>query len=216
MGSVFHTPEVGGSFSAINMSELGPTEAYALLTASIAPRPIAFVSTVSEKGVPNLAPFSFFVAGGSNPASLAFSPVLNGDGTEKDTLRNVRSTGEFVVNIVHREMAEGMNRASATLPYETSEWEVSGFTPIPSLLVRPNRVAESRVQFECKVFDIVEHGTGPTAARYVIGEVLTAHVDEAFLLESQIDADRLDTIARLGGSDYLDTGTMQRFRLSRP
>jgi len=182
------------------------SEAYTLLTSIVQPRPIAFVSTVSAQGVFNLAPFSFFMAGGSNPPSVCYSPVLNGAGEEKDSLRNVRETGEFVVNTVDRAMAVGMNAASASLAPHESEWELSGFTPMPSDLVRPPRVAESHAQMECRLFDIVAHGSGPTAARYVIGEVVRLHIRE----------DVFETIARMGGSEYFDTATGERFGLNRP
>ncbi len=198
------------------MESLSPGEAYRLLSNTIAPRPIAFVSTVSSTGVPNLAPFSFFIVGGANPPSLAFSPVLGTNGREKDTLRNVRDTGEFVVNLVHREMAEGMNQASLSLPPESSEWEVCGFRTISGTVVRPPRVAESRVQFECRLFQVVEHGDGTSAARYVIGEVLVAHIAAESLREGVFDPDALGLIARLGGPDYIDTHRMERFSLERP
>ena len=183
-----------------------PAEAYALLTRVVSPRPIAFVSTLSAEGVPNLAPFSFFMAGGSNPPSVCYSPVLDGRGEEKDSLRNVRETGEFTVNTVDRRMATGMNAASAALGPEESEWGPSGFTPLASEVVKPARVRESLAQMECRLFTVVSHGDGPTAARYVIGEVLRLHLAEG----------AFETIARLGGADYLDTATGRRFDLRRP
>lgn len=198
------------------MDALSWKEAYTLLTETIAPRPIAFVSTISAEGVPNLAPFSFFIVGGANPPSLAFSPVLGGAGQEKDSLRNVRETGEFVVNLVHREMAEGMNRASASLPPDHSEWDVCGFATLPSQKVRPARVAESRVQFECRLFQVVEHGTDPGAARYVIGEVVMAHLAAPLVREGKIDAAAVQSIARLGGPHYVDMGRLETFELKRP
>ncbi len=188
------------------LDEMPAAEAYGLLTRVVQPRPIAFVSTLSLSGVPNLAPFSFFMAGGSSPASVCYSPVLNAVGGEKDSLRNARETGEFVVNTLDRGMAGGMNATSAALGPEESEWEPSGFTPLPSEVVRPPRVAESLAQMECRVFAIVAHGDGPTAARYVIGEVVRLHLrDGAF-----------ETIARMGGKEYIDTATGERFDLERP
>ena len=188
------------------LDEMPPGEAYALLTRVVQPRPIALVSTLSLAGVPNLAPFSFFMAGGSNPPSVCYSPTLNGEGEEKDSLRNVRETGEFVVNTVHRAMADGMNAASASLGPGESEWSLTGFTALASELVRPARVAESLAQLECRLFEVIAHGDGPTAARYVIGEVVRLHLDEA----------AFETIARLGGKDYLDTATGRTFALNRP
>ncbi len=188
------------------LDEMSASEAYALLTKVVQPRPIAFVSTVSSAGIFNLAPFSFFMVGGSNPPSVCYSPVLNGAGAEKDSLRNVRETGEFVVNTVDRTMAMGMNATSASLAPHESEWELSGFTPVASELVRPPRVAESHAQMECRLFEIVAHGEGPTAARYVIGQVVRLHLRE----------DVFETIARMGGSEYFDTASGERFGLNRP
>ena len=188
------------------LDEIPPHEAYALLTTVIQPRPIALVSTISLRGVPNLAPFSFFMAGGSNPASVCYSPTLNGKGEEKDSLRNVRETGEFVVNTVHRSMAKGMNAASASLGPEESEWEATGFTRLESELVRPLRVAESLVQLEFRLFSILAHGAAPTAARAVVGEVVRLHLREG----------GFETIARLGGRDYLDSESGNRFEMDRP
>ncbi len=188
------------------LDEMPFGEAYALLTRVVSPRPIAFVSTLSAAGVPNLAPFSFFMAGGSHPPSVCYSPTLNGRGEEKDSLRNARDTGEFVVNSVDRAMAEGMNATSAALGPHESEWDLTRFTPLPSEVVRPSRVGESLAQLECRTFAVVPHGDGPSAARYVIGEVVRLHLHEA----------AFETIARMGGADYLDTATGERFGLNRP
>ena len=197
----------------ITLSDLSVPDVYRLISNTIVPRPIAFVSTVSEAGVANLAPFSFFVVGGANPPSLAFSPVLNRDGSEKDTLRNIRANGEYVVNIVTREMAAGMNATSASLPPDHSEWDGSRFTPIASTLVKPARVKESPVQFECRLFTIVEHGRGASSARYIIGEALVAHVaDESLALSSVF----VEPISRVHGAGYIDLASMERFTLQRP
>lgn len=214
MDSVFH--RTSATFVSTPMEGLSWQEAYALLTAVVAPRPIALVSTVSIEGVPNLAPFSFFNVGGSNPPSLVFSPVLGSGGREKDTLRNARETGEFVVNLVHRAMAEDMNRASAKLPPTQSELDETEFTTLPSSRVRPFRIAESRVQLECRTHQVVEHGDGPGAARYVIGEVLLVHVSRTALENEKIDPNALEPIGRLGGSEYVDTGRLEKFELDRP
>lgn len=204
------------AFISTAMDSYDWRRAYALLTATVAPRPIAFVSTISKDGIENLAPFSFFIVGGANPPSLAFSPVLGKDLSEKDSLRNVRETNEFVVNIVHRSMAEGMNRASASLAPHESEWGPSGFTPLASHLVKPPRVAESRVQFECRLFTVVEHGSGPGAARYVIGEVLVVHIAEELYSNGELNPGAVEPIARLGGPGYVDIGQMNQFEMDRP
>jgi len=198
------------------MAGLSPNEAYSLLSSTIAPRPIAFVSTLGSNGVANLAPFSFFMVGGANPPSLMFSPSVNGIGGMKDSLRNVIDSGEFVVNTVHREMAHGMNATSAPFPPHESEWEASGFSQVPSVLVRPPRVAESLVQFECRLFQVVEHGDGPAAARYVIGEVVMAHLAEELWDPERRKARPAMLLARMGGAEYLDAATSDRFELQRP
>jgi len=198
---------VPSGFRTIDPASLATREIYALLTNIIVPRPIAFVSTISPVGIENLAPFSFFMGGGSNPPSVAFSPSMDREG-EKDTLCNIESTGEFVVNTVHRAMADGMNYTSIRLPAEESEWPGSGFTRLDSQRVRPPRVAESLAQFECRLFQIVRHGDGLGAARYIIGEIVTFHVPEG--------PGTLELIARTGGADYLDLATESRFTLPRP
>jgi flavin reductase (DIM6/NTAB) family NADH-FMN oxidoreductase RutF len=199
-------------FVSIRMADLSSVEAYDLLASTIVPRPIAFVSTISSAGVANLAPFSFFMAGGSSPPSVMYSPTLNKSGDPKDSLRNVIETGEFVVNSVHRAMAAGMNAASYEFSADESEWEITGFNPLPSVAVKPARVLESFVQFECRLFQVVEHGTGANAARYVIGEVVYTHVNQAV---SGNLAD-LRLISRLGGRYYADLDAMERFHMDRP
>jgi flavin reductase (DIM6/NTAB) family NADH-FMN oxidoreductase RutF len=198
-------------FVSVSMNDLGALDAYGLLGSLIIPRPIAFISTLDKRGVLNLAPYSFFTMGGSNPASLVFSATLGADSQPKDTLRNVIATGEFVVNCVHRELAEGLAKASGGFPKEISEWEVCGFTPIDSRLVKPPRIAESKAQLECRLFKVVDHGDGIDAARYVIGEVVFVHLD------AQIagDLSLFKPVSRLGGSDYHDLSADERFRLNR-
>ena len=198
---------VSGEIRTIDPRTLGVRELYTIMTSIIVPRPIAFVSSISESGVENLAPFSFFMGGGSNPPSLAFSPSMDRGG-EKDTLVNIESTREFVVNTVHRPMVEGMNHTSQRLPSHESEWPGSGFTKLPSVVVRPSRVLESLAQFECRLFQVVRHGDGAGSARYVIGEIVALHVPE--------DLESVNLVSRLGGADYLDMGSPDRFTLPRP
>lgn len=191
---------------SLNPVEMSPNEVYLLLVSLVVPRPIALVSSISKDGHKNLAPFSFFMVGGANPASLMVSPVLGTNGLDKDTTRNIRETGEFVVNLVHYEMRDGMNQASKSIPFEESEWDHCGFTELASEAVKPARVLEAKVSLECRLFQIIEHGNGAGAARYVIGEIVRIHHDESLFAP----------IARLGGKDYLDLGTNQTFQLDRP
>lgn len=203
-------------FTSIELGGLSPADAYRLLSTLIVPRPIAFVSTLSREQIPNLAPFSYFMVGGANPPSLMFSPTTPHGGQEKDTLRNCRETGEFVVNLVDRAMADGMNASSRSLPPDESEWPLTGFHPEPSVKVRPTRVRESFVQFECTVHEVVRHGSGPGAANYVIGEVLVAHLREDLIVDGKVDPHVILPIARLGGDQYLDLAGVEVFRLARP
>jgi len=209
----------GGSasgFLSIDPSANPPGDTYALLTGCVVPRPIAFVSSLSRAGVANLAPFSFFNAGGGNPPSLVFSTVTSGTGRDKDTLHNVRETGEYVVHIVPWAIRERMNQASADYPPEVDEFEAAGFTKVPSVRVKPWRAAECPIAMECRLFRILEHGAGPYRANYVVGEVVLFHIAEAILNGGRVDAARLDAIARLGGSHYTRVTPDSIFAMPRP
>lgn len=199
----------------IDFSELAPREAYAWMTGTILPRPIAWVSTVSADGRTNLAPFSFFQGVTSNPPTLMFSPVNTRDGSKKDTVRNLEAVPEFVVNLVSYALAEPMNATAATLPYGESESERFGIAMTPADRVRPPRVAAAPAAFECVVSRIVDIGEGPFAAHVVFGRILLAHVrDDTLDADGRPDPGKLDLIARLGGSGY--ARTTDRFDLKRP
>ena len=200
---------------SIDPSALGAGVAYELLVGVIQPRPIALVSTLDADGGPNLAPFSFFMAGGTAPPSLVVSITLDGRSGPKDSLANISARGEFVVNIVERAMAEGMNATSYRFPAEFDEWAVAGFTPLASERVAPMRVAQSPVHLECMLHKIVPHGDSPGSANYVIGEIVRFHVAE-HLWDGERLAGAPETIARLGGDGYLDTGLLDKFTLPRP
>lgn len=194
------------------LAEESRSHAYDLLSNLVVPRPIAFVSTLSATGQANLAPFSFFIIGGVNPPSLAFCPVHTKEGSKKATLLNVEDTGEFVVNLVTKAMAEGMNHTGVDYPDGSPKWGMSGFTGAPSTAVRPERVMESPVHFECKVHQIVEHGT----SSYVIGEVLVAHIADHLYDPETRKWTRFEPIARLGGSEYIDLACGKVFEMKRP
>jgi flavin reductase (DIM6/NTAB) family NADH-FMN oxidoreductase RutF len=203
-------------FISLDPAAMTPKQVYDVLVGTIQPRPIAFVSTICAGGAENLAPFSFFMVGGSNPPSLMYSPSLNAKGMAKHSLTNVEETGEFVVNIVTRSMAEGMNATSFDYPPGFSEWQIAGLTPLASEVVRPSRVAESPAQFECKVFEIVRHGSGPSAANYVIGEVVRMHIRDELWTGEGLQQGALRPISRLGGPEYLDTANLEIFQMTRP
>jgi flavin reductase (DIM6/NTAB) family NADH-FMN oxidoreductase RutF len=199
----------------IDPFEAGPANVYKLMIGAIVPRPIAFVSTISLTGIRNLAPFSFFTAVSANPPVICFSPMVRGnDGQQKDTLRNIQETGEFVVNIVSEDFAAKMNICSAEFPPEVDEWEKSALTPVASEIVRPERVAESRFHMECKLFEIVSVSKEPLGGSIVLGEVLRFHVADELFQDYRIDPNKLKAIGRMGGPSYVRT--MDRFEMERP
>jgi flavin reductase (DIM6/NTAB) family NADH-FMN oxidoreductase RutF len=205
----------------VSPSDLAYSELYGILLNSVAPRPIAWVSTMSLSGALNLAPFSFFNAVCVDPPLLAFAPGLRqpkqpqtGDGEAKDTLRNIRETKEFVVNIVTCELAEAMNLTSGEYDASVNEFEVAKVTPQPSKIVRPPRVAESPVSFECKLHQILDFSPRPTSSSLVIGQVVSIYMNDAHTKDGKLDRNSLDLIGRMGGIQY--TRTTQRFEMVRP
>ena len=189
---------------------------YKIMIGSIVPRPIAWVSTVNENGQPNLAPFSFFNAVCANPPHIVFSPTVRAtDGQPKDTLRNLRRTGEFVVNIVTEALAEAMNLTSTELPEEVDEFEYAGLEMAPSVAVRPPRVKLSPVNFECRVVQILDLGDEPGSGSLVVGRVVHLHVSDTVLLGTdKIDLMRLQPVGRLAGNSYCRVKDV--FELIRP
>lgn len=189
-----------------------PAAVYAAMIRAITPRPIAWVSTLSPAGVSNLAPFSYFNGVCSKPAALMFSPVNRPDGSKKDTVLNIEATKQFVVNVVPFAVAKPMFQTAGDFEYEVSEFAAAGLTERPSQRVAPPAVAESPIQFECELIEIVRVGEGPLAANVIIGKILLMQVDERVLNEAgKIDPGRLDTVGRLGGFEYSRTG--DRFEL---
>lgn len=191
-------------------------EAYKLLIGAIVPRPIAWVSTVSEHGACNLAPFSFFTAISADPMTICFSPMRRGsDGGKKDTLRNIEETGEFVVNIVGEDLAEKMNQTSAELPPEEDEFAFAGLTPVTSAVVKPPRVGEARIAYECKLNQVIHIGEARAGAgSLVIGTVLGVYLAESVWDGSRILTDELRPIGRCAGNEY--TTVRDRFAMERP
>ena len=199
----------------INPPEHDYRDIYKLMVGVIVPRPIAFVSTISEDGIRNLAPFSFFTGISANPPVICFSPMIRGsDGARKDTLRNCEATKEFVVNVVSEEFAERMNICSVEYPPEVDEFGMSGLTPVASDLVKPPRVKESHISMECRLVQIVEVSSRPLGGSLVMGEVLRFHVDDALFENYKIDPDKLHAIGRMGGPTY--TRTTDLFDMVRP
>jgi flavin reductase (DIM6/NTAB) family NADH-FMN oxidoreductase RutF len=204
-----------GSTMRLDFSTLSQRDAYAWMIGTIIPRPIAWVSTISSEGRTNLAPFSFFQGITAKPPVVMFVPVNSRDGQKKDTVRNIEQVPEFVVNIVPFGLAEKMNHSSAALPYGESEFEKFGIAAAPSERVRPPRVADAPVAFECALHSIVKIGEGPGAANVVFGRILVAHVNDGVLgPDGMPDPAKLDLIGRMGGELYCRT--TQRFTVKRP
>jgi len=199
----------------IDPSVASPRDIYKVMISCITPRPIAWVSSISPRGVPNLAPFSFFNGVGANPPTVVFCPVNRRDGSRKDTLINIEATPEFVVNIVPYSLAVPMNATSGELPYEVNEFDVAKLTPEPSVKVKVPRVKEAPVHFECVLHQIINVGSGPLGANLVIGRIVWMDISDSVLDSAgQIDARKLDTIGRMGGALYARTTDL--FELPRP
>jgi flavin reductase (DIM6/NTAB) family NADH-FMN oxidoreductase RutF len=199
----------------LDPNQIAPSDTYKLMIGIIVPRPIAFVSSVDLAGRRNLAPFSYFTGCSTNPPVVCFcAAVRSGPRPHKDTLENIRATGEFVVNIVSEEFAEQMNLCSAEVPPEVDEFELSGLTPLASDLVQPPRVAESKVQVECRLREILVVSEKPGGGSLVLGDVLRFHIEESLLDGYKIDPDKLNAIGRMGGPAY--TRTRDRFEMQRP
>lgn len=199
----------------LDFAALATRDAYQWMTSSILPRPIAWVSTISPDGRPNLAPFSFFQGITANPPTLMFVPTNNREGGKKDTIRNIELVPEFVVNLVTRALASPMNDTAALLRYGESEFERFGVAAAPSTKVRPPRVAAAPVAFECTLDQIVHIGSGPLAANVVFGRIVAAHVrDDVIGADGFPDAAKLDLVGRLGREAYATT--RETFSLKRP
>lgn len=178
----------------------------------VQPRPIAWVSTAARDGSVNLAPFSFYNMVSANPPVVLFSPALNARGEPKDTLRNIRETGEFVIATVTEDNAAAMNHSSAEFPHGVSEFAMAGLTPLPATRVKPPRVKESPVNIECRCRQIVSLGHESGAGQVVFGDVLVVHIDDGMIgANGLIDPGKLRTVGRMGGHDY--TRTRDRFEL---
>ena len=204
--------------STFDPDKILPHQLHRVLLSAVAPRPIAFASTIDRAGNANLSPFSCFNVFGVNPSTLIFSPSRSGRTNElKDTYLNVKEVPEVVINMVTFAMVEQMNLASTEFPRGVNEFIKSGFTPLPSEKVRPFRVKESPVQIECKVRKVIETGDGPGAANLIICEAVLVHVNDNVLDESGvIDITKLDLVGRMGAEYYVRASGSALFTLDKP
>lgn len=191
---------------------------HSILLGAVGPRPIAFASTIDEKGRPNLSPFSFFNAFSANPPVLVFSPARRvRDNTTKHTLDNVHRIPEVVINVVNYDMVQQMSLASTEYPEGVNEFEKAGFTQLASEKVRPFRVKESPVQFECLVKEVISLGNEGGAGNLIICEVVMAHMHAEVLNEqNQIDQQKIDLVGRMGGNWYSRAHGAALFEVEKP
>jgi flavin reductase (DIM6/NTAB) family NADH-FMN oxidoreductase RutF len=203
---------------SFNPKELPIPKVHQLLLGAIGPRPIAFAATIDENGIHNLSPFSFFNVFSANPPILIFSPARNGrTNTTKDTYNNVKNVPEVVINVVTMDIVQQMSLSSSPFPPEVDEFKKSGFTPLASETIKPMRVAESPVQFECKVNEVIELGTEGGAGNLVICEVLRIHVNEEILNEhGLIDQFNINLVSRMGGNWYCHANKESMFEVQKP
>jgi flavin reductase (DIM6/NTAB) family NADH-FMN oxidoreductase RutF len=189
---------------SLDPKDLSTGKLHGYLLSAVAPRPIAFASTIDADGNPNLSPFSFFNVFSANPPILIFSPARRvRDNTTKHTLQNVETVKEVVINVVNYDLVHQMSLSSTEYPEGVNEFEKAGLTMLPSDEVKPFRVSESPVQFECKVNEIVNLGTEAGAGNLVICEVVKLHINEDVMnVDGSINQEALDLVARAGGSYY--------------
>ena len=188
------------------------------LLGAVGPRPIAFASTIDSEGNTNLAPFSFFNVFSANPPIMIFSPARSGRTNEtKDTYKNVKLNPEVVINVVNYDIVHQMSLASSPYAPGVSEFEKAGFTALKSDLIRPMRVAESPVQFECKVNEVVELGKEGGAGNLIICEVVKIHINEEVLdVNGMIDQHKIDLVSRMGGNWYCRADQNSMFEITKP
>ena len=205
-------------FLHINPKETTISQFHKLMLGAVAPRPIAFASTIDKEGRPNLSPFSFFNVFGANPPLMIFSPSRRGrDNTTKDTYENVKEVPEVVINVVTFNMVQQVSDSSAEFPKGVNEFEMVGFTMEPSELVRPFRVKESPVQFECKVLQVIETGFEKAAGNLVICEVVKMHIDPSVMDENGlIDQQKIDLAGRMGWEFYVRASGGALFEVKKP
>lgn len=203
---------------SIDPKELPIPKLHGYLLGAVGPRPIAFASTIDAEGNPNLAPFSFFNVFSANPPIMVFSPARSGrTNTTKDTYNNVKNIAEVVINVVSHDMVHQMSLASSPYSPGVDEFAKAGFTKIASETIQPFRVAESPVQFECVVNEVVELGQNGGAGNLVICEVKKIHINEAVLdADGKIDQHKIDLVSRMGGNWYCRADENSMFEITKP
>lgn len=202
----------------LDPKEIPVGKMHSYLLSAVAPRPIAFASTIDQEGNVNLSPFSFFNCFGANPPILIFSPARRGrDNTTKHSYENVLEVPEVVINIVNYALVQQMSLASTEYPKGVNEFTKAGLTPVASSVVKPPRVGEAPVAFECKVLQVIPTGTEGAAGNLVICEVVRMHIKEEILdTEGKIDPYKIDAVARMGGDWYCRASGEALFKVPKP
>lgn len=201
----------------VDPTQVSQPELHSILLTAVAPRPICFASTIDKDGKVNLSPFSFFNVFSSNPPIMIFSPSRSGrDNSLKHTHENVLEVPEVVINIVNHNMAEQMSLSSTAYAKGVNEFQKAGFTEVPSEKVRPPRVAESPVSFECSVMEVIELAQTPGAGNLIIAKVELIHVDDAYFTDGILDTEKLDLVGRMGGNWYIRAIKDSLFEIPKP
>ncbi|MBW8242062.1 flavin reductase family protein [Muricauda oceani] len=201
----------------IDPTTIPQPELYTILSTAVAPRPICFASTVDAEGKVNLSPYSFFNVFSSNPPVMVFSPTRSGrDNSLKHTHQNVVEVPEVVINVVNHKMAEQMSLSSTAYDKGVNEFVKAGFTEIPSVKVKPPRVGEAPVSFECTVLEVVELAQSPGAGNLIIAQVDMIHINDEYLTDDVLDTEKLDLVGRMGGNWYIRAIKESLFEIPKP
>ena len=198
-------------------SKISQQELHGILLTAVAPRPICFASTIDKEGNVNLSPFSYFNVFSSNPPVMIFSPARSGrDNSLKHSHENVKEVPEVVINIVNHNIVEQMSLSSTAYAKGVDEFMKSGLTPIPSEMVKPPRVGEAPVAFECHVREVIELADTPGAGNLILAEVQRIHINESYLTEGNLDTEKLDLVGRMGGNWYIRANGDALFEIPKP
>lgn len=197
-----------------DMTELGVQDKYRLLNGGVTPRPIAWISTRSKKGIDNLAPYSFFTVASCNPPVLLYTQVTQRSGIDKDTLQNLSETGECVVNIVNTNLLEKMNATSASITIDKSEFDLAEIEHSTSCVVRPFSVTDSPIRYECTLREVISIGALPAGGTIVLLDVKSVYVRDDLYSEEGINQELIDSVGKMGGNGY--SPTSKYVELNRP
>ena len=201
----------------LNPTEIPQPDLHSILLTAVAPRPICFASTIDAEGNVNLSPFSYFNVFSSNPPILVFSPARSGrDNSLKHSHQNVKEVAEVTINIVNHAMVEQMSLASTAYDKGVNEFKKAGFTEIPSEKVKPPRVGEAPVSFECSVTEVIELADTPGAGNLILCKVQLIHINEDYFTNNQLDTKKLDLVGRMGGSWYTRSNGDSLFEIPKP